>query len=160
MVRLLGILFLATLVAPIAMGAVALAAGFGDPWGTGNRDPVGIFVTAALPVTVPGVYQFFAWPATFGVALALSPLAAFGKDRLYRVAILTYLGAIALSWIACWWLAPEFLNGLVDLSTFRPGRLNTGVWKLGLYLLVDAAIVAIAISMWRRRVESRLPGNP
>lgn len=160
MIRLLGILFLATLVAPIAMGAVALAAGFGDPWGMGNRDPVGIFVTAALPVTVPGVYQFFAWPATFGVALVLSPLAAFGKDRLYRIAVLTYLGAVALAWIACWRWMPEFLNGVFDFATFRPGHLDSRVWRVGLYLLVDAAIVAIAISMWRRRVESRLPGNP
>ncbi len=160
MIRLLGVLFLATLVLPIATGVLALAAGFGDPWGMGNRDPVAIFISAALPVTVPGIHQFFAWPATFGVALALSPLAAFGKDRLYRLAMLTYLGALALAWIACWQWAPEFMNGLVDLSTFQPGRLNESVRKLGLYLLVDAAILAIAVLAWRRRVESRLPGNP
>ena len=160
MIRLLGVLLLASLVLPIATGVLALAAGFGDPWGMGNRDPVGIFVTAALPVTVPGIYQIFAWPATFGVALALSPLAAFGKDRLYRIDVLAYLGAIALAWIACWRWAPEFLNGLFDLSTLRPGRLESSVWKVGLFLLVDAAILAIAVLAWRRRVESRVPGNP
>ena len=160
MFRLLGLLFLGTILAPIATGILALAAGFGDPWGMGNPSRVAIFVSGAVPIIPPGINHVFAWPATFGVALVLSPLAAFGKDRLYRIAVFTYLGAIVLAWLAGWRWAPELLNGLVDLSTFQPGRLNKGVWQLGLFLMVDAALVAIAVLAWRRRVESRLPGKP
>ncbi|NJD86496.1 MAG: hypothetical protein FIB05_00600 [Betaproteobacteria bacterium] len=160
MLRLLAALFLATLVLPFATGSLALLAGFGDPWGMGARDPLGIFISAAVPVTVPGIYQIVAWPATFGLALVLSPLVAFRLDRPYRIALLTYLGVIAIAWLACWRWAPEILNDLVDNATFQPGRLNKNVWKFGLYLLVDAAVLAIAVLAWRRRVESRVPGNP
>lgn len=55
MLRLLKLLLIATLLLPLLTGVLAVSLGFGDPWGMGSKDPWGIFLTAALPVLVPGM---------------------------------------------------------------------------------------------------------
>ena len=66
MLRLLKLLLVATFLLPVLTGVLAVSLGFGDSWGMGSKDPWGIFMTAALPFLVPGLYQIYAWPPTFG----------------------------------------------------------------------------------------------
>lgn len=150
MTRLLKLLFVTTLLLFPIMGLVAVLAGFGDPWGMGSKSPAGVFVTAALPILPPGLYHLVAWPLTFGVALLMSLLVLLHRPRAYLVAVLAYLIALSLGWLLGWTLDPELLNRVLDGQTYVAGRLNRGVWKLGVYLLVDAALLAGALAWWFR----------
>lgn len=122
--RLLKYLFVATLVLPLIAGMVAVISGFSDPWGMGNKDPLGIFVTAALPILPPGLMQWFTWPMTFGVALLLSPLALMQRRQWYVLFLLVYLTALAGGWLLCATLTPEYLNSIVDGKSYVAGTLN------------------------------------
>lgn len=151
MLRLLKLLLLTTLLLPLITGTLAVALGFGDPWGMGSNDPWGIFVTAALPILPPGLYQILAWPLTYGVALLLVPLAAAGRGQWYAGALLLYLAALAITWAFNWAMAPDNLNALIDGTSYVPGRLNSTLRKLGIYLLTDSALAAATIAWWRWR---------
>ena len=70
--------------------------------GMGGNDPYGIFVTAALPILPPGLYQILAWPLTYGIALLLSPLALLKRRGLYLTAMLLLLAGSAGSWLLGW----------------------------------------------------------
>lgn len=151
MLRLLKLLLLTTLLLPLLTGALAVALGFGDPWGMGSKDPWGIFMTAALPVLVPGIYQIYAWPPTFGVAILLSPIVVVGKRDWYVGALLAYLAALAIAWSFAWATAPDYLNLLIEGRSYTPGELVRTVRKIGIYLLADCVSAAVAISWWRWR---------
>lgn len=151
MTRLLLLLLLTTVALPPITGLVAVLSGFGDPWGMGSKDPLGIFVSAALPVLVPGIYQIVAWPLTFGVALLLVPLAALRQGRWYLLVLLLYLAAIVAAWLFNWATAPDYLNALIDGRSYVPGRLNSNLWKLGVFLLTDSAMAAAAVTWWYLR---------
>lgn len=151
MLRLLKLLLLTTLLLPLLTGALAVGLGFGDPWGMGSKDPWGIFITAALPFLVPGIYQVYVWPLTFGVAILLSPIIAVGKSRWYVGALLTYLAALATVWSFAWATTPDYLNLLIEGRSYNPGHLVSTVRKIGIYLLADSASAAVAIAWWRWR---------
>lgn len=155
--RLLTTLLVATMLAPLAVGIVAVAAGFGDPWGMGAQSFWGVFMTAVLPVFPPGFYQVVAWPATFGVAFLLSPILFFGRPRHYMIAAMSYLAAISIGWVLAWKFNPDILNGMFDTQTFVPGRLNSNVWKFGVILLTDAALLALALLKWYWRESAANP---
>ena len=157
MKRLLKLLLVATLLLPLATGSVAVVSGFGDPWGMGARDPWGVFVTAALPILPPGLYQLLAWPLTFGIAILLSPLALFRKRQFYLIAVLPILAAMGGAWLLGWTLAPEYLNTLLDDRTYVPGKLNSGVWKFGMYLLTNVAVLSAIVSWWFWRDDASNP---
>lgn len=148
--RLLVTLLVTTILAPFAVGIMAVATGFGDPWGMGARNAWGVFMTAVLPVFPPGIYQIVAWPATFGVAFMLSPILFFGRPRHYMIAAMSYLAAVALGWLLAWKFAPDILNGTFDTQTFVRGRLNSNVWKFGVILLTYAGLLAAALLKWYR----------
>jgi hypothetical protein len=151
MLRLLKLLLLTTLLLPLLTGALAVSLGFGDPWGMGSKDPWGIFMTAALPFLVPGIYQIYVWPPTLGVAILLSPLVAVGKGKWYVGALLAYLAALATAWSFAWATKPDYLNLLSEGRSYNPGQLVSTVWKIGIYLLADCASAAAAIAWWRWR---------
>lgn len=153
MKRLLTLLLVTTLLLPLVTGSVAVLSGFGDPWGMGGKDPFGVFVTAALPILPPGLYQVVAWPLTYGVALLLSPLALLRRRGIYLTAVLAFLLVIAGSWLIGWTLAPDQVNMLLEGRSYMPGRLNSGLWKLGVYLLTDAAVLAATVSWWLWRED-------
>lgn len=142
---------LTTLLLPLATGTLAVALGFGDTWGMGSKDPLGTFITAALPILPPGLYQILAWPLTYGVALLFVPLAAVGKGQWYVFAMLVYLAALAAAWSFNWVTAPDYLNLLIDGASYVPGRLNSNLRKFGVYLLTDSAFVAVTVVWWRWR---------
>ncbi len=146
--RLLILLLVATLLLPLATGSVAVVSGFGDPWGMGAKNPWGVFVTAALPILPPGFYQVLAWPLTFGIALLLSPLALLQRRMAYPMVVLPILAAIAGGWLYGWTIAPDYLNTLLDGKSYVPGRLNSNLWKFGVLLLTDAAVVSAAVGWW------------
>lgn len=148
MKRLLKLLFITTLMLPLATGTVAVMSGFGDPWGMGATDPWGVFVTAALPILPPGLYQLLAWPLTYGVAVLMSPLALLRRRQYYLIAVLLYLAAISGFWLSGWVLAPDYLNVTFAAQSYVPGRLNSGLWKFGVYLLTDSALLAATTSWW------------
>ena len=151
MLRLLKLLLVATFLLPVLTGVLAVSLGFGDPWGMGSKDAWGIFLTAALPFLVPGIYQVYAWPPTFGVAILFSPLAAVGKGNGYVGVLLTYLIVLAAAWSFAWATAPDELNRLIEGRSYAPGQLVSTVWKIGIYLLADCASAAAAIAWWRWR---------
>jgi hypothetical protein len=147
MKSLLKLLLLTTILLPVILGAVAVLSGFDDPWGMGNKDAAGIFVTAALPVMPPGLYHLLSWPLTYGVVLLLSPV-LFINRRYYLTAALLYLAVISLTWLLGWKFYPDTLNRVFDRQTVVPGHLNRGVWKFGVYLLTDAGVLAAAVWWW------------
>ncbi len=151
MKRVLKYLFASTLLAPFAAGTAALIAGFGDPWGMGNKDPVGIFFTAALPVLPPGILQVLTWPATYGLALLASPLALLRRRRVYAIAVLAWLALLCGLWLYGWRADPDGLNWIVDGGSFRRGRLNSSTWKVGVILLAHSALLALTILLWLLR---------
>ena len=153
MKRLLKLLLVATLLLPLATGLVAVVLDFGDPWGMGANDPWGVFLSAALPILAPGVYQVSAWPLTFGVAILLSPLALFRRRKFYLIAILLVLAGIVGAWLLCWTLAPDYLNTLLDGKTYVPGHLNSSAWKFGMYLLTDATVLSVTVAWWFWRAQ-------
>ena len=157
MKRLLKLLLITTLVLPLATGAVAVLSGFGDPWGMGAKNPMGVFVTAALPVFIPGLYQVLAWPLTYGVALALSPLALLRRRWFYLIAVLLYLAAISGFWLLGWVLAPDRLDVIFDGKSYVPGRLDSNTWKLGVYLLTDSVLLAVTTLWWFWREHAPTP---
>lgn len=138
---------------PPITGLVAVVSGFGDPWGMGSKDLWGVFLTAALPILPPGLYQILAWPLTYGVALLLVPVAGIGRGRWYVLPLLLYLAVITAAWSFTWATAPDYLNVLIDGKSYLPGRLNSNVWKFGIYFLTDGLLAAAAIVWWylRRR---------
>lgn len=148
MKRLLKYLLITTALLPLATGTVAVLAGFGDPWGMGGKDAYGVFVTAALPILPPGLYQIMAWPLTYGVALLLSPLALLQRRGLYLTAVLLFLAGIVGSWLLGWTLVPDRVNILLDGKSYVSGRLNSGLWKFGVYLLTDAAVLGTTVCWW------------
>jgi hypothetical protein len=158
--RVLTLLLIATVLLPLATGTVAVVAGFGDPWGMGAKNPWGVFVTAALPILPPGFYQVLAWPLTFGIALLLSPLALLRRRMTYPMVVLPILAAIAGGWLYGWIIAPDYLNTLLDGKSYVPGRLNSDLWKFGVLLLTDAAVVSAALGWWcwRERALEFKPG--
>ena len=157
MKRLLSLIVIATLLLQLVTGSVAVISGFGDPWGMGARNPWGVFMTAALPLFVPGFSQVFAWPLTFGIAILLSPLALFGRRKLYLIAILLILAPMCGAWLLGWMLAPDYLDTLIGGRSYVPGQLDSGTWKFGVYLLTHAAILYATVSwlFWRE-----LASNP
>ena len=157
MKRLLKLLLITTVLLPLATGTVAILAGFGDPWGMGGNDPYGIFVTAALPIMPPGLYQIMAWPLTYGIALLLSPLALLKRRDLYLTAMLLLLAGIVGSWLLGWTLAPDGVNILLDGKSYVPGRLNSNLWKFGVYLLTDAAVLGATVCWWLWRENALNP---
>lgn len=157
MKRLLKLLFVTTLMLPPIIGAVAVMSGFGDPWGMGATDPWGVFVTAALPILPPGLYQLLAWPLTYGVAVLMSPLALLRRRQYYLIAVLLYLAAISGFWLHGWVLAPDHLNMMFDPQSYVPGRLNSGLWKFGVYLLTDSVLLAATASWWFWREHAPNP---
>lgn len=158
MKRLLKLLFVTTLVLPLIIGTVAVLSGFGDPWGMGAKNPGGVFITAALPILPPGLYQLLAWPLTYGVAVLVSPLALLRRRQYYLIAVLLYLAAISGFWLHGWVLAPDHLNMMFNPQSYmEPGRLNDGPWKFGVYLLTDTAVLVAAVSWWFWRKH---PSNP
>lgn len=157
MKRLLKLLLVTTLMLPPITGAVAVLSGFGDPWGMGARDPLGVFVTAALPILPPGIYQWLTWPLTYGVAIVLSPLALLQRRHYYLVTVLLYLAVISAGWLLAWTLDPDRLNVMLDPTSYIPGRLNSGVRKIGVYLLTDSGLLAAAISWWFWRKRAPTP---
>jgi hypothetical protein len=150
MKSLLKLLLLTTILLPVISGTVAVLSGFDDPWGMGNKDAAGIFVTAALPILPPGLYQILSWPLTYGVAILISPL-LFINRRYYLITVLLYLAVISFIWLLGWKFYPDTLNTVFDRQTVVPGHLNRGVWKFGVYLLTDAGILAAAVCRWFRR---------
>ena len=157
MKRLLKLLVIATLLLPLVTGSVAVISGFGDPWGMGARNPWGVFITAALPFLVPGFSQVFAWPLTFGIAILLSPLALFRKRMVYLIAILLILAPICGAWLLGWMLAPDYLDTLFGGRSYVPGRLDSGTWKFGVYLLTDAAVLQATVGWWFWRERASNP---
>lgn len=157
--RLLKMLLVATLLLPLATGSVAVLSGFGDPWGMGAQNPWGVFVTAALPILPPGLYQVLAWPLTFGVALLLSPLALLQRRMPYAITVLTILAAMSGGWLLAWIFAPEYLNTLLDGRSYLPGRLNSNLWKFGLLLLTDAAVLGATVGWWCWRAGTPKPSS-
>ena len=156
MQRLLKLLLLTTALLPLATGTMAILAGFGDPWGMGGKDPCGIFITAALPILPPGLYQIMAWPLTYGFALLMSPLALLKRRGLYPAAMLLFLAGIAGSWLLGWTLAPDYVNISLDGKSYVPGRLNSNLWKFGMYLLTDAAVLCATVCWWFWREKGTL----
>jgi hypothetical protein len=152
-------LLVATLLLPLAAGSVAILSGFGDPWGMGAQNPWGVFVTAALPILPPGLYQVLAWPLTFGIALLLSPLALLQRRMPYAIAILTILAAMSGSWMLAWIFAPEYVNTLLDGRSYVPGRLNSNLWKFGVLLLTDAAVLGATVGWWCWRARAPTPSS-
>jgi len=157
--RLLKMLLVATLLLPLAAGSVAVLSGFGDPWGMGAQNPWGVFVTAALPILPPGLYQMLAWPLTFGVALLLSPLALLQRQVPYAITILTILAAMSGGWLLAWTFAPEYLNTLLDGRSYVPGRLNSNLRKFGVLLITDAAVLGATVSWWCWRAGTPKPSS-
>jgi hypothetical protein len=157
--RLLKLLFVATLLLPLAAGSVAVLSDFGDPWGMGAQNPWGVFVTAALPILPPGLYQVLAWPLTFGIALLLSPLALLQRRMPYAIAILTILAAMSGAWMLAWTFAPEYVNTLLDGRSYVPGRLNSDLWKFGVLLLTDAAVLGATVGWWCWRARAPTPSS-
>ena len=155
MKRLLKLLAIATLLLPVITGLVAVFSGFGDPWGMGAKDPRGVFITAALPFLIPGFLQVFAWPLTFGIALLLSPLALLRKRLVYFIAILLIIAPMCGAWLMGWILDPDYLDTLFGGRSYVPGRLDSGTWKFGVYLLTDAAVLFAVVGWWflRDRAE-------
>jgi len=154
MTRLLKLLLVATLLLPLATGLVAVVFEFGDPWGMGAESAWGVFLTAALPFLVPGIYQVSAWPLTFGVAIVLSPLALLRRRTSCLIATLLVLTGMVSVWLLGWILAPDYLNTLFDGKTYVRGHLNSGVWKFGMYLLTDATVLSAAVSWWFCRASA------
>jgi hypothetical protein len=148
---LIKFLFVTTLALPPLTGLVAVLSGFGDPWGMGSKDPVGIFITAALPILPPGLYQLLAWPLTYGVGLLLAPLALLKRRSYYLLAVLVYIAAIGGGWILGWILSPDRVDVLLDGISYMPGCLNSNLWKFGIYLLTDAFVLATTASWWSWR---------
>lgn len=148
MKRLLKILFITTLALPLITGAIAVLAKFGDPWGMGADNPWGVFITAALPLLPPGLYQVFIWPLTYGVAIVLTPLALLQRRLFYLIPVLFYLIAISTFWTFNWLFAPEYLNAMFDGATYQPGYLNRGLRKIGVLLLTDSTLLVASILWW------------
>jgi len=157
MKRLLKLLFVTTLMLPLITGTVAVLSGFGDPWGMGAKSLWGVFVTAALPILPPGLYQLLAWPLTYGVAVLMSPLALHQRRQYYLTVVLLYLVAISGSWLFGWSLAPDRLNVMFDTKSYVVGRLNSGLWKFGVYLLTNVAVLAATASWWFWRENTPNP---
>jgi len=151
MKQLLKLLLLTTPILPILTGLLALWFGFGDPWGMGSKDPLGIFVTAALPILPPGLYQLLAWPLTYGVAVLLAPLALLQRRRYYLIGILIYIATVGGGWMLGWILFPDRIDVILDGKSYIPGRLNSNLWKFGIYLLTDAVLITVAVSWWSWR---------
>jgi len=151
MLRLLKLLLLATLLLPLLTGTLAVALGFGDTWGMGSNDPIATFVTAALPILPPGLYQVLAWPATFGVAFLLAPLAAVSRGQWYTGTLLLYLAALVVACAVAWGISPDHLNALIDGTSYVPGRLNSTPRKLGVFVLADSVAAAAAVAWWQWR---------
>ena len=162
MKRLLKLLLASTLVLPVVTGFVAVLAKFGDPWGMGSSDPLGVFITAALPILPPGAYQFLAWPLAYGLALLLSPLALRPRRRDYLDATLACLGLACAGWTIAWALAPDWLNARFGHPSVIPGSLNSPLRKFGVILLTDAAFLAATVSWWYWRESSaaKTPQSP
>jgi hypothetical protein len=155
MKRLLKLLLITTGLLPLATGTAAIIAGFGDPWGMGDKNLYGIFITAALPILPPGLYQILAWPLTYGIAFLLSPLALLKQRGLYPTAMLLLLTGIARCWLIGWTLAPDRVNMLLDGKSYVPGRLNSNLWKFGVYLLTDAVVLDATICWWFWRTSKK-----
>ena len=148
MPRLLKYLFVATLMLPPITGMVAVISGFADPWGMGNNDPVGVFVSAALPILPPGLIQWYTWPMTFGVALLLSPLALMQRRKWYMLILLLYLAALTAGWSFGWAFAPDYLNAMIDGKSYVVDALNRSTWRFGVFLLTDSALLAATVVLW------------
>jgi len=159
MKRLIKLLFLTTLLVPPVAGMVAVFSGFHDTWGMGSKDPVGIFVMAALPLLPPGMYQWVAWPLTYGVAMLLSPLALLRMRNVYAMVMLTYLAVVAGGWLLGWLLNPVLLNEFFGYQTFQAGQLSNRLWEFGILLLTDAAVLAVTVSWWRWRGDRAHVGD-
>lgn len=119
----------------------------------GGNDPWGIFVTAALPMLPPGLYQAWAWPLTYGVAILLSPLVLFQQRLYYLIAVRLYLAALSRIWLIGLSLNPDLLNVTFNDTSYARGQLNSGLRKFGVYLLTDATLLAAAASWWFWRIE-------
>lgn len=150
MKRLLKMLSISTLVLPLFTGAVAVIAKFGDPWGMGADDPWGIFLSAALPILVPGYYQIFIWPITYGVAVLLSPLVLVRQKMYFLIPVSIYLIFISTFWVFNWLFSYDNLNLLLDGQTYQPGNLNHGVKKIGIMLLTNSALLLLTLVWWWR----------
>ena len=158
MASLLKWLMLMTLALPLITGIVALLLGFGDPWGMGAQDPWGVFVTAALPILPPGLWQVLAWPMTFGVAVLLSPVARW-RPGYYIGIVLTYLALVAGAWLVLAWLDPDVVDQWVSGSSYDPGQLDKRSFQFGVYLLADAGVLGAGLTWWYRR-RRREPVGP
>lgn len=158
MKRLLKLLFVTTLMLPLIAGTVAVLSGFGDPWGMGAINPWGVFITAALPILPPGLWQLLAWPLTYGVAVLVSPLALLRRRQYYLIAVLLYLATISGFWLHGWVLAPDHLNMMFDPQSYvEPGRLSSRLWQFGVYLLTDTAVLVAAVLWWFWRENAPNP---